>query len=93
MCISQNVCYRTTVLLLRRKLGTRPLAPEIKDILSFYVAIQLQHALMLSISCSPGLFCLLCCSLPMVQLRCSPTVALLPLEEKEKWKEDLGFFG
>lgn len=27
----------------------------------------------------------------MVQLSCSPTVILLQLEEKEKWKKDLGF--
>lgn len=44
-----------------------------------------------SISSSPKLFCLLCCSLPMVQLSCSPTVALLQLKEKEKQKKDLGF--
>lgn len=38
-----------------------------------------------------GVFYLLCCSLPMVQLSRSPTVVLLQLEEKEKWKKDLGF--
>lgn len=43
------------------------------------------------IDCPLGLLCLLCCSLPMVQLSCSPIVALLQLEEKEKWKKDLGF--
>lgn len=87
------MCYRTTAFLLSPQIKCRAPCSRnegYSELLCGCAATACPYCSCCT-SCSPGLFCLLCCSLPMVQLNSSPTVVLLQLEEEEKQKEDLGF--